>query len=259
MVLHQLRSFGYDADLVGNGKEVLKLLECIHYDIILMDCQMPEMDGYETTIAIRQLDSEKSKIVIMAMTANALKEDRDRCIACGMDDYLSKPIRKEDVARKLAEWEKKIFAQNAIASSSIITSEVTTTAIIDNINVDANSLDPNFNNLESLPLIDWTYIDSIADGSEEFKAEILQTFFESTSESLGQLEEAIAENNYDEIARIAHFIKGASSNLGMISIAAIANDLQQVGENQKEENMQEMFKKMQSLFSQIQNSLLSSK
>ena len=259
VVLHQLRSFGYDADLVGNGKEVLKLLECIHYDIILMDCQMPEMDGYETTIAIRQLDSEKSKIVIMAMTANALKEDRDRCIACGMDDYLSKPIRKEDVARKLAEWEKKIFAQNAIASSSIITSEVTTTAIIDNINVDANSLDPNFNNLESLPLIDWTYIDSIADGSEEFKAEILQTFFESTSESLGQLEEAIAGNNYDEIARIAHFIKGASSNLGMISIAAIANDLQQVGENQKEENMQEMFKKMQSLFSQIQNSLLSSK
>ncbi|WP_103670055.1 response regulator [Pseudanabaena sp. BC1403] len=259
VVLHQLRSFGYDADLVGNGKEVLKLLECIHYDIILMDCQMPEMDGYETTIAIRQLDSEKSKIVIMAMTANALKEDRDRCIACGMDDYLSKPIRKEDVARKLAEWEKKIFAQNAIASSSIITSEVTTTAIIDNINVDTNSLDPNSNNSESLSLIDWTYIDSIADGSEEFKAEILQTFFESTSESLGQLEVAISENNYDEIARIAHFIKGASSNLGMIAIAAIANDLQQVGENQKEENMQEMFKKMQSLFSQIQNSLLSSK
>ena len=259
VVLHQLRSFGYDADVVGNGREVLNLLECIHYDIILMDCQMPEMDGYETTRVIRQLDSEKSKIVIMAMTANAMKEDRDRCIDCGMDDYLSKPIRKEDVAQKLADWEKKIFAQNVIAASAPITSEVTTTAIIDNINVDTNSLDPNFNNLESLPLIDWTYIDSIADGSEEFKAEILQTFFESTSESLAQLEQAIAENNYHKISQIAHSIKGASSNLGMISIAAIANDLQQVGKNQKEENIQEMFKKIQSLFSQIQNSLLSSK
>ncbi|TYQ29152.1 response regulator [Pseudanabaena sp. UWO311] len=259
VVLHQLRSFGYDADVVGNGREVLNLLECIHYDIILMDCQMPEMDGYETTRVIRQLDSEKSKIVIMAMTANAMKEDRDRCIACGMDDYLSKPIRKEDVAQKLADWEKKIFAQNAIASSSLIPFEVATTAIIDNINVDTNSLDLNSNNSESLSLIDWTYIDSIADGSEEFKAEILQTFFESTSESLAQLEQAIAENNYHKIAQIAHSIKGASSNLGMIPIAAIANDLQQVGENQKEENIQEMFQKIQSLFSQIQNSLLSSK
>ncbi len=244
VALHQLRSFGYDADVVGNGKEVLNLLERIHYDIILMDCQMPEMDGYEATKAIRQLDSEKSKIVIMAMTANALKEDRDRCIACGMDDYLSKPIRKEDVARKLAEWEKKIFTQNAIAPSAPVT----------HVNVQSISPDQNPNKSASLPLIDWTYIDSIADGSEEFKAEIMQTFFESTSESLDQLEQAIAENNYHEIARVAHSIKGASSNLGMISMAAIADDLQQVGHNQKVENTQEMFKKMQSLFSQIQNS-----
>jgi PAS domain S-box-containing protein len=259
VVLHQLRSFGYDADVVGNGKEVLNLLERINYDIILMDCQMPEMDGYEATKAIRQLDSEKSKIVIMAMTANAMKEDRDRCIACGMDDYLSKPVRKEDIARKLAEWEKKITSEVIMESSEIITSEVTTTAIIDNINVDTSSLDPNSSNSESQPLIDWTYIDSIADGSEEFKAELLQTFFESTSESLEQLKQAIAAKNYLEIARIAHYIKGASSNLGMISIAAIADDLQLVGKNQNEENIQEMFKKMQSLFSQIQNSLLSPK
>ena len=249
VVLHQLRSFGYDADIVGNGKEVLNLLECIHYDIIFMDCQMPEMDGYEATKAIRQLDSEKSKIAIMAMTANALKEDRDRCIACGMDDYLSKPIRKEDLAQKLGEWEKKIFAQNAIAASALITSTLTTSI----------SSDQNFNNSESLPLIDWTYIDSIADGSEEFKAEIMQTFFESTSEGLVRLEQAIAANNFHEIGKVAHSIKGASSNLGMISMAAIANDLEQVGKDQKEANTQEMFKKIQSLFSQIQNSLLSPK
>jgi PAS domain S-box-containing protein len=256
VALHQLRSFGYDADIVGNGKEVLNLLERIHYDIILMDCQMPEMDGYEATKAIRQLDSAKSKIVIMAMTANALKEDRDRCIACGMDDYLSKPIRKEDVARKLAEWEKKIFAQNAIASSALIASEAATSIITDHVNVQAISPDQNPNHSESLSLIDWTYIDSIADGSEEFKAEIMQAFFESTSESLAQLKQAIADNNYHDIARVAHSIKGASSNLGMISLAAIADDLQQIGHNQKAEDTQKLFKKMQSLFSQIQNSFL---
>jgi PAS domain S-box-containing protein len=252
VVLYQLRSFGYDADVVGNGKEALNLLERIHYDVILMDCQMPEMDGYEATRAIRQLDSAKSRVVIMAMTANALKEDRDRCIACGMDDYLSKPIRKEDLAQKLGAWEKKLFAQNAIASSGSIPSETITTVITDNVN--ATSPVQNLSKSESLPLIDWTYIDSIADGSEEFKAEIMQTFFESTSESLAQLELAIAENNYHEIARVAHSIKGASSNLGMISLAAIANDLQHIGHDHNVEDTQEMFKKMQSLFSQIQNS-----
>jgi CheY-like chemotaxis protein/HPt (histidine-containing phosphotransfer) domain-containing protein/anti-sigma regulatory factor (Ser/Thr protein kinase) len=241
VALHQLRSFGYDADVAGNGKEVLNLLERIHYDIILMDCQMPEMDGYEATTTIRQLNSEISKIAIVAMTANAMKEDRDRCMACGMDDYLSKPIRKEDLARKLAEWEKKLFSDNAIAISENITTDIRATNV---------SIDP------SLPLIDWTYIDSIADGSEEFKIELLQTYFESTSENLELLKIAIAENNYHEIATISHSIKGASSNLGVLSIAAIANDLEQLGLHQKLENTKYLFQKMQDLFLQFQNNHL---
>ncbi|WP_434683718.1 response regulator [Pseudanabaena minima] len=250
VALHQLRSFGYDADVAGNGKEVLDLLKHIHYDIILMDCQMPEMDGYETTTAIRQLDSAKSKIVILAMTANAMKEDRDRCLAYGMDDYLSKPIRKEDLAQKLASWERKINAQNVIATSEI--SEVAITA-----EQDIHTILPKqyLNSSESLPLIDWTYIDDIADGSEEFKTELLETFVESTSKSLGQLEAAIAANDYQAISRVAHFIKGSASNLGIISIGVIASDLELIGHNQKEANMMEILKKMQSLLTQIQHFL----
>jgi PAS domain S-box-containing protein len=223
VALHQLRSFGYDADVAGNGKEVLELLEHIHYDIILMDCQMPELDGYETTIAIRQLNSDKQKIVIIAMTANAMKEDCDRCLACGMDDYLSKPIRKEDLAKKLAEWESRIFVKVANAIPLLATS----------------------------PLIDWTYIDSFAEGNEEFKLELMEAFFESISKSLEQLEQAIAANNYLEIEQVAHFIKGSSGNLGIISIEAIANDLEQLGRNQKSDNTEILFKRMQDLFSQI--------
>ena len=202
---------------------------------------MPEMDGYEATMIIRQLDSEMSKIVIVAMTANAMKEDRDRCIACGMDDYLSKPIRKEDLARKLAEWEKRLFSENAIAFS-------------ENITTDIRSADVNID--ESLSLIDWTYIDSIADGSEEFKLELLQTYFESTSENLELLKIAIAKNNYHEIATISHSIKGASSNLGVLSITAIASDLEQLGRNQKLDNTKYLFQKMQDLFLQFQDNHL---
>ncbi|MFM7886912.1 MAG: response regulator, partial [Pseudanabaena sp.] len=169
VALHQLHSIGYEADVVGNGKEVLDLLKHIHYDIILMDCQMPELDGYEATISIRNLNSDKSKIVIIAMTANAMKEDRARCLACGMDDYLSKPIRKEDLAQKLLEWEIKIFGQNVIICPP-------ENIISDNHQNDNEESLTMLANLEmsetlpdSLPLIDWTYIDSIAEGSEEFK------------------------------------------------------------------------------------------
>ena len=229
VALHQLRSFNYDADVAGNGKEVLELLKCIHYDIILMDCQMPELDGYETTIAIRKLNSDQKKTVIIAMTANAMKEDRDRCIASGMDDYLSKPIRKEDLAQKIADWESQIFTAIAVENHEI-------------------------NNISaSLPLIDWDYIDDIADGNEEFKLELLQSFMESVSMSLQQLEQAIADSNHSEIKRVAHFIKGSSGNLGISSICAIANDLEKLGHNQISDNTEELFKEMQGLFLQIQD------
>jgi PAS domain S-box-containing protein len=248
VALHQLRNFGYDADVAGNGKEVLDLIKHIHYDIILMDCQMPEMDGYEATKAIRQLDSDKNKIAIVAMTANALKEDRDRCLACGMDDYLSKPIRKDDLAQKLGEWERKINTQNAIAVA-VISEE----AISADKDIHPSLLEQDLHISESLPLIDWSYIDDIVDGSEEFKAELLETFVDSTSEGLAQLEVAIASKDYHKISQVAHFIKGSASNLGMISIAAIATDLELVGHNQQESEMKEILKKMQSLLTQIKH------
>ena len=246
VALHQLRSFGYDADVAGNGKEVLDLLACINYDIILMDCQMPVMDGFEATMAIRKLDSDKKNTVIVAMTANAMKEDRDRCLACGMDDYLSKPIRKENLAQKLAEWETRIFAQNTIVSSDVEVTSITVDNYQSN-NYQSNNIDA------SLPLIDWSYIDSIADGNEEFKTELMQTFFESMQQNFAQLEQAVIENNYYDIQRVAHIIKGASGNLGVLSIAAIANDLEQIGRNQNINNAEELFEKIQDLYLQIQN------
>ncbi|MFN9667559.1 MAG: response regulator [Pseudanabaena sp.] len=252
VALHQLHSIGYEADVVGNGKEVLDLLEQIHYDIILMDCQMPELDGYETTIAIRNLNSDKSMTVIIAMTANAMKEDRERCFACGMDDYLSKPIRKDDLAQKLVEWEIKIFGQNVITHSP----ENTILAHRDNNSTESDYMLASVELPEtipvSLPLIDWTCIDSISEGSEEFKIEILETFCESISEKLIKLENAIADSDFQELEKIAHFIKGSSSNIGISSIAEIAYKLEQIGRKQQLDEAINLFNRMQDLFSQIQ-------
>jgi PAS domain S-box-containing protein len=92
----QLKKLGYTADLVANGIEVLDALERTCYDVVLMDCQMPEMDGYEATRRLRQ-NSRWRNVHVIAMTANAMQGDRELCLAVGMDDYLSKPTRVDDL------------------------------------------------------------------------------------------------------------------------------------------------------------------
>jgi len=106
LTMSQLEKLGYIADSAGNGKEALEALARESYDVILMDCQMPVMDGYEATMEIRRRDTAAGhkRRRIIAMTANALEGDREKCLAAGMDDYLAKPTRHEDLERALARY-----------------------------------------------------------------------------------------------------------------------------------------------------------
>jgi two-component system sensor histidine kinase/response regulator len=98
-----LNNIGFPADVAGNGLEVLAALDLRPYEVILMDCQMPELDGYETTQRIRQRPDCKS-IRIIAMTANAMRGESEKCLEAGMDDYLSKPVRLENLREMLLRW-----------------------------------------------------------------------------------------------------------------------------------------------------------
>jgi PAS domain S-box-containing protein len=108
IAIKMLEKNGFKADAVGNGKEALEALREISYDLVLMDCQMPEMDGFEATAAIRKdFSLPNPNIPIVALTANAMKGDREKCLASGMDDYLSKPIQAKDLVRVIAKWLSK--------------------------------------------------------------------------------------------------------------------------------------------------------
>ena len=104
LAAEQLRVLGYQADLVGNAQAALDALSRQNYDLVLMDCEMPMMDGYEATREIRHRESGGRHVVIIAMTANATHEQRDRCLEAGMDDFLSKPVRLQTLEAMLASW-----------------------------------------------------------------------------------------------------------------------------------------------------------
>jgi len=108
LALKMMEKLGCRADLAGNGREALRMIERDRYDLVFMDCQMPDMDGYEASAIIRRREKESGgHLPIIAMTAHAMTGDRDKCIKAGMDDYISKPIRREEILQAISRWVQK--------------------------------------------------------------------------------------------------------------------------------------------------------
>jgi two-component system sensor histidine kinase/response regulator len=104
LVRRMFEKLGIRIDLAANGREAVQMATEFEYDIIFMDCSMPELDGYEATAVLREQQRERRRIPIVAITANAMSEDRARCLAAGMDDHLTKPVRIEDIQGALERW-----------------------------------------------------------------------------------------------------------------------------------------------------------
>ena len=104
VAMAMLERAGHLVDMAATGHEAVEAMKRFPYDIVFMDVQMPDMDGYEATRAIRSMEGEAKRVPIIAMTANAMKGDAEKCLLCGMDDYLAKPVTTEALAASLHKW-----------------------------------------------------------------------------------------------------------------------------------------------------------
>ena len=190
-------------DIVANGHEVITALNSISYDLVFMDCHMPEMDGFETTRLIRSNKSSvlNPKIPIVAMTALAMKGDKELVLEAGMDDYLSKPVESFTLAEMLEKWlakdalpEQEIPASDIVKNHTNMTSEITlseTTAII-------------FNKTSFLRRLM---------GNEDSIRKIGKIFLEDMPLQLKELQSAVKGENCQAAGKQAHKIAGAVANV----------------------------------------------
>jgi CheY-like chemotaxis protein/HPt (histidine-containing phosphotransfer) domain-containing protein len=232
VALGQLRNLRYEANAVANGLEVLQALQQISYDVILMDCQMPEMDGYEAAQAIRkreqslaQLCPWKSPVYIIAMTANAMQGDREKCLAAGMDDYLSKPVRAAELQAVLERWK---LAENQIGRTTFsgngpIREPKSTSVDVVGTEISATPL------TEKDCPVDMERLMEVRDDDPEQVRELVGLFLVQSEDLLEKLSAAILSGAAKEVSQLAHQYIGVSASCGMTAIVSPLQELERMG------------------------------
>jgi CheY-like chemotaxis protein/HPt (histidine-containing phosphotransfer) domain-containing protein len=228
VTLKQLESLGIQADAVADGQAVLTYIAGHDCDLILMDCQMPVLDGYETTQILRQQEGISRHTIVIAMTASALPEDRDRCFAAGMDDFISKPVRKEELLLVLERW----LSQLLLAPASPESRESP-----------ARADSP----------IDLVRLQELSEGDIDFERELLTEFVALAKDSLATLREARALADRNTLRRQAHQLKGASGNVGASAIQALAAQLE--AEKESTDELEEVMDRMSDAIAKVQEFL----
>src|SRR5690606_26461174 len=176
--IRHLERLGHDCDVAQNGQHAHGMLALQRYDLVLMDCQMPELDGYETTRRIRRgaVAGVYTDVPIIAITAFAARHDRERCLEAGMDDYITKPLRFEDLQ-----------------------------AVIERHHPDRNGVTPDGNAPVVLEQVQLDHLDSLQDEeAPTFLQDLIDLFLRETPQRLAELEEAFAQADVDRVAQVSH-------------------------------------------------------
>jgi CheY-like chemotaxis protein len=234
LVRHIMESWGFTVDVVSNGREAVNKIQENKYDLVLMDIQMPEMDGMEATRAIRQLsDPVKAAIPIVALTANALKGDSEKYLAAGMNDFLPKPFN-----------EQKLF----LIISNNLKSSVKETIPMSESNTTVTGTQEK--------LYDLSMVQTIAGGDAGFVKKMVQLFIETVPPSLADIQKETGQQNWVNVSKLAHKMKATIDSMGIVKIKDVVRTIEANGKKGEEvdkipEQVQEVIQVLEGCVQQL--------
>ena len=218
VALGMLERLGVRADAVADGSEAIAALQLMHYDLVLMDVQMPEMDGFEATAVIRERErGSDQRIPIIALTAHAVHGYRERCLAAGMDDHLPKPIDPRRLEEVLRRWAPERPAHAAPQPAA-------TAATAEALRTPAGDAASEF------PDLDPERLQLVTGGEYGLEEELLGIFMESARETLQDLRTAIEAGDARLLRAYAHTLKGSSRTIGAVALGELACELERLGD-----------------------------
>ncbi len=210
VAVRMLKKLGYPVDVAANGLEALEALSRIPYAAVLMDVQMPEMCGYEATAEIRRREGVGRHTPVIAMTANAMQGDRENALDAGMDDYVSKPVKPEDLDAVLKRWIPQTGEGTPGAEGAFDTGA----------GVGGDTIDT----------LDQSVLAGLRElGDQGLIAELAELFLEDASSYIEALQEATEEGDAPSVERLAHTLKGSCANMGATRMVAICAELEEAG------------------------------
>jgi CheY-like chemotaxis protein len=211
-----LEQFGCRVTMVENGREAVKMVAEKHFDLVLMDCQMPIMDGYEATRRIRAREREngRSAMVIVALTAHAMKGDREHCLSVGMDDYLSKPFSEEQLGDLLRRWLVPAKKEESGRGDA-----PTPGSGSDNPGEEADFDEGVLDNYRQIQRPD----------QPDIIKRLVTIYLKSSPTLLAEIDSALQASEHERLWHAAHSLKSSSANLGAVKLARLCEELELQG------------------------------
>jgi CheY-like chemotaxis protein/HPt (histidine-containing phosphotransfer) domain-containing protein len=243
-----LQRLGHHADIAANGFEAVDAVRRLPYDLVLMDCQMPEMDGFEATKEIRSQEREGQHLTIVAMTANAMQGDRERCLAAGMDDYLSKPVSVDKLAAMLGRWlPSEAASRQEGAEPAVLPAPVAPAVPAQSTQPHrghrANGHRENGNRQNGhrenghrqnghRAAVNLGQLEAITGSDRAALRRYLELYLSATTPILANTTAAVAQRDGAAVRRLGHSLKGGAGNVGAEEMAELAAELERAGESE---------------------------
>ena len=241
VALRMLEKLGNVPTIAQNGREAIDAATCERFDIILMDCMMPELDGFEATKQIRALQIDQP--IIIAMTAGILQSEKDLCFEVGMDDYLAKPVKFDTLSSKICKWtidEHKSLPQKTIVSVKDKESNKEAEMVRD----------------EFILLLDQSRRDELrelSDGNDSLLRELIEIFFQDGPGRVASLRNSLQGMEAFTISQIAHTLKGSAHNIGAVQLAQLCQTLEHSAKNGELTGAGELVSRIEKEFTTAKN------